>query len=133
MNQKSQKKITPSNNGLFGEIGLRLKLILRLMADGRINLFYKLIPIAAIVYFFMPDLVLGPIDDGLILWFASYLFVELCPQKIVDEHMRALRGGSPNKWDDAVSPPDDVIDAEFSDLPEAEGKSDSDRQKTDER
>jgi hypothetical protein len=39
--------------------------------------------------------VIGPLDDAAIIWLATYLFVELCPPEVVDEHTRALQGLPP--------------------------------------
>jgi uncharacterized membrane protein YkvA (DUF1232 family) len=89
--------LPPSGSGLR-EIVLRIKLILRLMADRRVNFFAKLIPVAALAYFVSPvDLVpgvtlpiIGALDDAAVLWLASYLFVEFCPPQVVQEHLQAL-------------------------------------------
>jgi uncharacterized membrane protein YkvA (DUF1232 family) len=69
---------------------MRLKLILRLLADNRVNPMLKLLPIGSIVYLVVPDLVPGPIDDAAVIWLATYLFVELCPPEVVQEHLEAL-------------------------------------------
>jgi hypothetical protein len=38
----------------------------------------------------VPDIAPGPIDDAAIIWLATYLFVELCPPDVVQEHLEAL-------------------------------------------
>ena len=59
----------------------------------------------------IPDIalpVIGELDDAAVLWMTNYLFVELCPPDVVQEHVRALTVGTPNsKVED-----DDVVDAE---------------------
>jgi len=50
----------------------------------------KLMPIGSVIYLLWPIDVPGPIDDALVIWLASYLFVELCPPNVVQEHLDAL-------------------------------------------
>jgi len=120
MDNKSPKSISPFNGGFFPEIGLRIKLIMKLLGDRRVNLFLKIIPIASVVYLVFPDIAPGPIDDALIIWLGSYLFVELCPDEVVGEYMDKLRhivipadGSTPLAQE---LPKVDVIDAEFMDI-----------------
>ena len=93
------------NDGVINNLTLRLKLITRLMMDSRINPLLKLLPIGALLYLVIPDAILGPIDDALVIWLGFHFFVELCPQEIVDEHMDALT----STIDGSVT---DVIDIE---------------------
>jgi hypothetical protein len=122
MENKSPKGISSYTGGFFPEIGLRIKLVYKLMVDRRVNFFLKLLPVAAIVYWIVPDIAPGPIDDALILWLGSYLFVELCPDEVVDEHMKKLRHVVFSA--DVPTPPTqeapkvDFIDAEFTDVEE---------------
>jgi len=114
-----QKKVIQDKGGIFTDIGLRIKLIFRLILDPRVNIFLKLLPIASFIYLIIPslippDIIPTPIDDLLLIWLATYLFVELCPQDIVKEHMRELNMQIPGKWRDATKKDDeDIIDAEF--------------------
>jgi hypothetical protein len=39
----------------------------------------------------LPDIAPGPIDDAAVIWLATYLFVELCPPDVVQEHLDALK------------------------------------------
>ena len=110
--QKEPKSVT-TKGGVFADLTLRIKLILRLLADPRVNPLIKLLPIGSVVYFFLPDLAPGPIDDAAILWLGAYLFVELCPPHIVEEHMQALKQVIPGEWHDPLDKDDDVIDAEY--------------------
>ncbi|OGO28106.1 MAG: hypothetical protein A2136_06590 [Chloroflexi bacterium RBG_16_54_11] len=92
MPDKSNRKIILSQGGsFFQDLTLRLKLILRLMGDNRVNPLLKVLPIGSLVYFLVPDIAPGPIDDAAIIWLATYLFVELCPPGVVQEHLEALR------------------------------------------
>jgi hypothetical protein len=80
----------PSSGGFFETITTQIKLILRLMGDLRVNPLLKLLPIGSLLYWFIPDLAIGPIDDALVLWLGTTLFIELCPEEIVREHRDAL-------------------------------------------
>jgi uncharacterized membrane protein YkvA (DUF1232 family) len=106
----NKPKIVPSENrGFFPDLILRIKLILRLIADRRVNVFVKLIPVAAVIYVILPvDLipevalpVVGYLDDAAVLWMGISLFVSLCPDEVVKEHMNALQNVVPGTWRDA--------------------------------
>ncbi|NMB62332.1 MAG: hypothetical protein GYA18_08340 [Chloroflexi bacterium] len=76
----------------LGDIVFKVRLTVRLLMDKRIAFYLKLIPIAALVYLVVPfDLIIGPIDDTVLLIGAVQLFISLCPAEIVDEHSRFLR------------------------------------------
>lgn len=90
MSDKEPAPIVPRPGGIFDQLSLRLKLIVRLMKDRRVNVFLKLLPIGTLIYLIMPDLAPGPLDDAAIIWIGTYLFVELCPREIVEEHKREL-------------------------------------------
>ncbi len=107
----NNRNLSPQNKGFLGEMVLQVRLIMRLMQDRRVNPFLKILPFAGIIYLIAPDLMIGPIDDTAVLFLGSYIFLELCPQHVVQEHLRALRGESePGKEDH------DVVDAEYHDL-----------------
>jgi hypothetical protein len=91
MANKKDRKITyPKSDGFLQGLILRIKLILRLIADPRVNPMLKFIPIGAVIYLVLPFDIPGPVDDALVLWLASYLFIELCPPDVVQEHLNAL-------------------------------------------
>ena len=91
MNDKPPGEIVPrGGGGFFQDIATRIKLIIRLMGDPRVNLLLKLLPIGSLLYLIIPDLVLGPFDDAAVIWLGAYLFIELCPQEVVQEHMENL-------------------------------------------
>jgi uncharacterized membrane protein YkvA (DUF1232 family) len=106
---KNRNILTNENKGLFQDLILRGKLILRLMGDKRVNFLFKLLPVGAVAYLVLPiDLipeialpVIGFLDDAFILWFGMTLFVSLCPDEIVKEHMDALHKVIPATWRDA--------------------------------
>jgi hypothetical protein len=116
MSNRSSRTISTSRFGFFQEISLRVRLILRLMGDRRVNPFLKLIPIASLVYLINPIDLPGPIDDALVVYLGSYFFVEMCPPGIVQEHMQALRLNIAGSSPDAPAPKEEVIDAEFHDV-----------------
>jgi hypothetical protein len=91
MSEKTNRKITTSQSGsFFQDLSLRIKLILRLLGDSRVSPMLKLLPIGSMIYLVVPDIVPGPIDDAAVIWLATYLFVELCPPNVVQEHLDAL-------------------------------------------
>jgi hypothetical protein len=91
MSEKPERKITfPRGGGILQDITLRAKLVLRLISDPRVSLFLKLLPIGSLAYLVIPDLVPLPFDDAAIIWLATYLFVELCPPGVVQEHLDDL-------------------------------------------
>jgi len=107
----------PAQNGIFQELTTRGKLVLRLMGDRRVNFLFKLIPVTSLVYFLFPDILPGPIDDAVLIWLTSYLFVELCPANVVQEHIEEL-SGNPLAQPPDSTPPGDVIDGEIYDVDE---------------
>lgn len=113
MSEKKDRKVIEAQGGVLNDLSLRIKLILRLMADGRVNPLLKLLPIGSVIYLFFPDIVPGPFDDVAIIWLGTYLFVELCPPEVVQEHMDALNRVIPGEWRAAEKPDEQVIDAEF--------------------
>ena len=115
------------NSGFFQDVVLRLKLILRLIGDRRVNFLLKLLPIGALIYLVSPiDLipgavlpVIGALDDAAVLWLGATLFVSLCPEDIVEEHTRALHKVVSSTWSDAPeqTETDEVIEVESREVP----------------
>jgi uncharacterized membrane protein YkvA (DUF1232 family) len=94
----SQRPSSGKGNGIFESLSLRIRLILRLMRDSRVNPLLKLLPIGALLYLVIPEPIIGPIDDAFLLWLGTTLFVELCPQHIVDEHWAELTSVINAEW-----------------------------------
>ncbi|MEJ2348263.1 MAG: hypothetical protein P8Y03_00620 [Anaerolineales bacterium] len=115
MPEKEDREITPHRGGFFEDFLLRIQLIIRLMGDSRVNPLLKLVPLASLVYFIMPDLAPGPVDDVAVIWIGLYLFVELCPPEVVAEHMQELTGTIPGQWRDIPDEENngEVIEGEF--------------------
>lgn len=97
-NEKNDQIVPQKKGGFFSEVSLRIKLILRLLRDRRVNPLLKILPIGTVFYFLIPDLLPGPLDDGLIMWLGGTLFVELCPPHVVQEHMDALTQVIDGEW-----------------------------------
>ena len=109
------RNINPMRVKLLSEFVVHVKLVFRLMKDKRINPFLKILPFAGVVYLIVPDLLVGPIDDAALLLGGSYLFLELCPQKIMEEHLQKLRLDSSKDQTDELKD-ENIIDAEFRDI-----------------
>ncbi len=110
---KNNKQPTRFKGGMFREIANQFKLIFRLMSDARINYALKLLPFLSALYFIFPDIVPGPIDDAVVIGIGTYIFIELCPPEIVQEHRDALNQTIGGQWHDPKD--DDVIDGHFKD------------------
>ena len=96
---------------MLHELGLRLKLIVRLMRDPRVSPLLKLLPVGTLAYLIVPDLAIGPIDDAVVIWLGSVLFVELCPPEVVKEHTDALHSVVDAEWresDESTPPPPEL-------------------------
>ncbi len=112
------------NSGFFNDLVLRLKLILRLLGDRRVNFLLKLIPIGALIYLVSPiDLIpgavlpfIGALDDAAVIWLGTTLFVSLCPDEVVQEHNNALNKVVTGTWRDAPKQDEagEIIDVEPS-------------------
>jgi len=114
MGDNPKRALVPRTGGFFQEIGMNLKLLVRLIRDRRVNPLLKLLPIGSLLYLVVPDLAPGPIDDAAVIWLGSVLFVELCPADVVQEHRDALRAVVDGEWreikDGTEPPPPQVKD-----------------------
>ena len=116
--KNTNKKITAMDGNILKDMIMRLKLISRLMGDRRVNPFLKLLPMASLAYLILPVdfipgglmTVIGAADDVAILWFGVAMFLELCPQDVVQEHIRQLTANAD------IPDNDDVVDAEVVEL-----------------
>ena len=120
--KKNSNIIVNQQGGGVRNLVNQLKLIFRLMGDKRVSFLAKLVPMGAFAYLIMPaDLapnvvlpVIGMVDDAAILWLGTYIFTELCPPEVVEEHMKALAGN--------MNPKDvnneDVVDGETTEVKE---------------
>lgn len=118
MPDKSDRKIIRSNGGFIQDITTYIKLVVRLMGDGRVNPLLKLLPIGSLIYLVFPLDIPGPLDDAAVIGLSFYLFIEMCPPDVVDEHKRAIQIDVPGEWRDPHAAEEniddaDVIDAEY--------------------
>ncbi len=114
MSEDKKRKIIPAQGGVFSDLSAHIKLIFRLMGDTRVSPFLKLLPIGSALYFIIPDLAIGPLDDVAVIWLGTYLFIELCPPDIVEEHRAALRNQPlPGQWRDPGGAQEEIIEGEF--------------------
>lgn len=111
----------PPQGGMLRDFVLRIKLILRLLGDRRVSPWLKIIPVAGLAYLFspfdiIPDIalpIIGELDDAAILWLTNYLFIELCPPNVVQEHVKQLTSNI-----DIVHSQDNVVDADSVEVKE---------------
>jgi hypothetical protein len=115
MPENKPRQIMQSKGGVFQELSLRVKLILRLIADPRISPLLKLLPIGSVVYLFVPDLVPFIVDDAAILWLGTSIFIEMCPPEIVAEHMDALRKTISAEARDVQTGEEEILEGQFRD------------------
>ena len=115
MPDDNKRAISPRNPGFFQDLSNRFKLIFRLMGDKRVSPLIKLLPIGTLVYLIVPiDAFIGPVDDAVVIWLGTYVFVELCPPDVVKEHMDDLTGIVTSEWSQPDDQPEEIIDAEFT-------------------
>jgi len=99
MGDKPRPKLPAGKKpGVIDGFTTYVKLVARLLTDRRVNLLLKLLPIGSLLYLFIPDIVPGPIDDALLMWLGTTLFVELCPEDVVKEHREALTSVVEGEW-----------------------------------
>lgn len=117
--KKDQKIETTRDSNFFRGIADHLRLVWLLMQDPRVNLFLKILPLGSLIYLVSPfDMVVPLVDDIGILWFFTYLFIELCPDEIVEEHRHTLHSTIRAEWKEEGDENDsfreeDIEDAEF--------------------
>lgn len=131
-NQTPGSKITQRGSGFFQDLADRFRLVSRLIMDSRVNPLIKLLPISTLVYLISPiDLLsVNPIDDALIIWLGTSLFVELCPPNVVEEHMNTLRNIIARQWKGSGQPgvqQEEVVDGEYFETDPSGGRTTTSR------
>jgi len=116
MSSDKKGPVIPRDTRFLTSLTNRIKLIYRLMMDPRVNALLKVLPVSSLLYFIFPDLMPGPIDDAIMLWLSTYLFVELCPPDIVDEHMREINRVITGEYRDINPDEEEIIDGEIVDI-----------------
>lgn len=107
----------PKDGAFFRGIADHFKLVWALWTDPRINPFLKILPLGSIIYLISPfDIVIPLVDDIGVLWFFTYLFIELSPEEIVEEHRQNIQNTVFRDWketDDEPFSEEDIEDADF--------------------
>jgi uncharacterized membrane protein YkvA (DUF1232 family) len=127
MQKRPSQGLVPAQSNMFKDTVLRVKLIIRLIADRRVSPWLKILPIGGILYLLspldiVPDImfpVIGELDDIAILWLSNHFFIELCPPEIVREHVKALVSNHDiiaEEREKAAAKESDIIDGEVTDL-----------------
>lgn len=87
---------TPDTS-LVRDLIRQLNLVWRLLKDGRVPIWIKVIPLLSLAYLlvptdFVPDILLGlgQLDDMAVLALGIKLFTELVPASVVQEHREEL-------------------------------------------
>ena len=113
--EKNERSLTtiPSEPGFFENLIRQIRLVLRLLGDSRVNFLLKLLPIGTLVYLVMPDLIPFVFDDAAVIGVGTYIFVELCPEHVVEEHRTAL-------WGEGVTNSDAGVESEDTETPAEE-------------
>lgn len=115
-NSTDPRTISNRNNGFFQDLTDRFRLISRLMMDSRVNPLLKILPVGTLLYALWPLDIPTPIDDVLVIWLGTTMFVQLCPPDVVEEHLRLLAGKPGSvQWNDfkSTGQDGDVIDGEY--------------------
>lgn len=115
MSSNKKGPIIPRDTRFLTSLTNRIKLIYRLIMDPRVNAVLKVLPLSSLVYFIFPDLMPGPIDDAVMIWLSTYLFVELCPPEVVEEHIREINRVITGEFHDTDPSGSDVVEGDIID------------------
>jgi len=126
MEKKPSQSIVPARGNLFKDTVLRIKLIIKLLGDGRVSPWLKILPIGGILYMLspldiVPDIafpVIGELDDLAIIWLTNHFFIELCPPEVVREHVKNLVSNADIIEEEREKADEDneIIDGEATDI-----------------
>lgn len=129
MQKRPSTGIVPAQSNIFKDAVLRIKLIVRLIADKRVSPWLKILPVGGLLYLIspldiIPDIALpgiGELDDIAILWLTNHFFIEFCPPDVVREHIQALVSNhdiiEEERQKSAANQPE-IIDGEVTDIPD---------------
>lgn len=116
------KRGMDSFGGFFQGIADHFQLVWRLWTDSRVNFFVKIIPFSSLIYLISPFDLPTPIDDVGVIWFATYLFIEMCPPDLVEEHRQEIEKTVVGRWGQGQEgeeiDPENVVDADFEEIRE---------------
>jgi hypothetical protein len=112
-----KKMFAGSEGGFIQGIADHLKLVWRLWMDKRVSPLLKILPFGSLIYMISPiDFAIPVIDDVGVVWFFTYLFVELCPEDVVMEHRVAIKSLVGAEWKNADLTDikeEDIVDATY--------------------
>ncbi|TES90563.1 MAG: hypothetical protein E3J88_03945 [Anaerolineales bacterium] len=113
--EKNERSLTTiqSEPGFLDNLIRQIRLVLRLLGDSRVNFLLKLLPIGTLVYLVMPDLIPFVFDDAVVIGVGTYIFIELCPEHVVEEHRKVL-------WGEGGTSSDAGFESEDTETPEEE-------------
>ncbi|MGD2077125.1 MAG: YkvA family protein [Chloroflexota bacterium] len=101
-NMNTQLTSVASDEGFWREMWRQARLAWYLIRSPEVPLYLKLLPVLAVVYVllptdFIPDVfpVIGQLDDITALLVGAKVFIELAPQDVVAQYIRAARQGAP--------------------------------------
>jgi hypothetical protein len=123
MPEKYNSDLNSSNGGFIHRLVFRIKLVFRLLGDARVSPFLKIIPLGSFLYALIPINIPGPVDELFVLTLGFYLFVELCPLQVVEEHMINIKNPALERMRRPPNP-DSIIDAEYQEIHEPDGTGD---------
>jgi len=114
MQSKDFKYWKDLGGGFLNDLILKIRLTIKLVQDDRVDMLIRAIPVLCLVYLIVPiDLLFGPIDDALVLYFGMDFFISLCPRDVVEEYLAELQStGKVSQTQETI------IDAEFKDKEE---------------
>ncbi|MBN1248934.1 MAG: DUF1232 domain-containing protein [Anaerolineae bacterium] len=116
--------------GWLKEFLAQFELAWKLLWDGRVSGFTKLVPLAMVAYLILPfDIVpdpvlgFGQVDDLVLILLGLKMFISLCPPDVVAE----LENPDQTSADGAWRPPEEIIDLEPRMPPAEEATGDIDQ------
>ena len=131
MSKSSSSSDLEDTAGFLGGLVRQARLAWRLLRDGRVPGWVKVIPAIGLVYLLSPiDLIpdwvlpgLGQMDDIALVLLALKMFVDLSPPGIVSEHIDNLSGAGKRTRPTDAAPDGPTIDATYSLLDEVPSRS----------
>ena len=85
MNKNNARMQHDMGGGFISDVIMKVRLVIKLMQDDHIDMLLKAIPVFCLIYLVVPfDLIIGPVDDAVVLYLGMDLFINLCPQDIVN-------------------------------------------------
>lgn len=106
--QPEKNKDSKPANDLFTRLVLQARLVWKLLLDGRVAWYFKIIPVLGLASLANPFGWRGLLVAVPLAIAGFILFVELCPEEVVKEDRSALRRVIPGIWrDPPVRPSND--------------------------